>query len=74
MTHAGLTCSDRYRCRSRKNPTGCISNDIPLLNNEIEVLKPMLKQLKPKMVIDLYLEVLPLKQAFQVSHHLLSVP
>ena len=38
--------------------------DIQLLNHEIQVLKPMLKQLKPKTMIDLYLEVLPLKQAF----------
>ena len=38
--------------------------DIQLLNNEIQVLKPMLKQLKPKNMIDLYFEVLPLKQAF----------
>jgi hypothetical protein len=38
--------------------------DIRLLNNEIQVLKPMLKQLKPKNIIDLYFEVLPLKQAF----------
>ena len=29
--------------------------DIQLLNNEIEVLTPMLKQLKPKTVVDLYL-------------------
>jgi hypothetical protein len=38
--------------------------DIQLLNNEIQVLKPMLKQTKPKNIIDLYFEVLPLKQAF----------
>ena len=38
--------------------------DIQLLNNETEVLKPMLKQLKSKTVVDLYLELLPLKQVF----------
>ena len=38
--------------------------DIRLLNNEIEVLTPMLKQLKPTTVVDLYLEVFPLKQSF----------
>ncbi len=38
--------------------------NIQLLNSEIQVLKPMLKQLKPKNMIDLYFEVLPLKQAF----------
>jgi hypothetical protein len=38
--------------------------DIQLLNNGIQVLKPILKQLKPKSIIDLYFEVLPLKQAF----------
>jgi hypothetical protein len=38
--------------------------DIQLLNNEIQVLKPMLKQLKPKNMIDLYFEVLPFQQAF----------
>ncbi len=37
---------------------------IQLLNNEIQVLKPMLKQLKPKNMIDLYVEVLPFQQAF----------
>lgn len=38
--------------------------DAHLLNNEIQVLKPMLKQLKPKTMLDLYLEVLPFKQTF----------
>ena len=38
--------------------------DIHLLHNEIQVLKPILKQLKQKTMIDLYFEVLPLKQAF----------
>lgn len=38
--------------------------DIHALNNEIQVLKPMLKQSKPKTMIDVYFEVLPLKQAF----------
>ena len=38
--------------------------DIHLLNNEIQVLKPMLKQLKPKNMIDFYLQVLPFEQAF----------
>ena len=41
-----------------------LQSDIHLLNNEIQVLKPMLKQLKPKNMIDLYFEVLPYKQAF----------
>lgn len=34
------------------------------LNNEIQVLKPMLKQSKSKDIVDLYLELLPLQQAF----------
>ena len=38
--------------------------DIHLFNNEIQVLKPMLKQLKLQTVLDLYLEALTLKQAF----------
>ena len=38
--------------------------NIQLLNNEIQILKPMLKQLKPKTMIDLYFEVFPFQQAF----------
>ena len=32
MTQAGLTCSDRYRYRSRKKPTGCISGIMCSIN------------------------------------------
>lgn len=38
--------------------------DIQVLNNEIQALRARLEQLKPKTMIDLYCEVLPLKQAF----------
>lgn len=38
--------------------------DDQLLKNEIEVLKPMLKESKSKDIVDLYFEVLPFKQAF----------
>jgi hypothetical protein len=48
-----------------------LESDISLLNNEIEVLKPMLKQLKPKNMIDLYFEVLPFRQAFPTIQSLL---
>ncbi|CAF4696598.1 unnamed protein product [Rotaria socialis] len=41
-----------------------LKSDIQLLNNEIQVRKPMLKQLKPKNMIDLYFEILPFGQAF----------
>ncbi|CAF3185474.1 unnamed protein product, partial [Rotaria sp. Silwood2] len=41
-----------------------LQSDIHLLHNEIQVLKPMLKQLKLKNMINLYFEILPLKQAF----------
>ena len=41
-----------------------LKSDIQLLNNEIQILKPMLKQLKRKNMIDLYFEVLPFEQAF----------
>ncbi|CAM4743479.1 unnamed protein product [Rotaria magnacalcarata] len=38
--------------------------DIVSLSNEIQVLKPMLKQSKSKDVVDLFFEFLPLEQAF----------
>ncbi|CAF1035837.1 unnamed protein product [Adineta ricciae] len=38
--------------------------DGQLLKNEIQVLKPMLKEPKLKDIVDLYFEVLPYKQAF----------
>jgi hypothetical protein len=38
--------------------------DVQLLNNEIQVLKSMLKHVTPNNMIDLYFEVLPLKQTF----------
>ncbi|CAF1926775.1 unnamed protein product [Rotaria magnacalcarata] len=38
--------------------------DIVSLSNEIQVLKPMLKQSKSKDIVDLSFEVLPLDQAF----------
>ncbi|CAF4680782.1 unnamed protein product [Rotaria socialis] len=41
-----------------------LKSDIQLLNDGIQVLKPMLTQLKPKNMIDLYFEVLPFEQAF----------
>ena len=41
-----------------------LRSDIHLLNNEIQVLKPMLKPFKSKNMIDLYFEVLPFQQAF----------
>lgn len=40
--------------------------DIPSLSNEIQVLKPMLKTTKSKTIVDLYFEILPLKQAFPI--------
>ncbi|CAF3246160.1 unnamed protein product [Rotaria socialis] len=41
-----------------------LKSDIQLLNDGMQVLKPMLTQLKPKNMIDLYFEVLPFEQAF----------
>lgn len=41
-----------------------IKCDVLTLTNEIQVLKPMLKQSKSKDIVDLYLELLPLQQAF----------
>ncbi|CAF2098480.1 unnamed protein product [Rotaria magnacalcarata] len=41
-----------------------LKSDIQLLNDGVQVLEPMLKQLKPKNMIDLYFEVLPFEQAF----------
>jgi len=38
--------------------------DLCLLFNEINILKPMLKNLKLESIIDLYIESLPLKKAF----------
>jgi hypothetical protein len=38
--------------------------DLCLLFNEIHVLKPMLKDSKLESIIDLYVELLPLKKAF----------
>ncbi|CAF5107047.1 unnamed protein product, partial [Rotaria sp. Silwood1] len=38
--------------------------DTVLLNNEIQVLKSMLKQSKSKNIVDLYFEILPFQQAF----------
>ncbi|CAF4150801.1 unnamed protein product, partial [Rotaria sordida] len=38
--------------------------DTLLLNNEIQVLKLMLKQSKSKNIVDLYFEILPFQQAF----------
>ena len=38
--------------------------DIALLTNEIQVLKPMLQQSNSKDMVSLYLELLPLRQAF----------
>lgn len=38
--------------------------DILLLDNEIQVLKPMLEQSKPQNIVELYFEILPFKQAF----------
>ncbi|CAF1031115.1 unnamed protein product [Rotaria magnacalcarata] len=41
-----------------------LKSDIQLLNDGVQVLESMLKQLKPKNMIDLYFEVLPFEQAF----------
>ncbi len=38
--------------------------DLCLLSNEIHVLKPMLQDSKLETIIDLYVELLPLKKAF----------
>jgi hypothetical protein len=43
------------------------------LNNEIQVLKPMLNQSKSKDIVDLYLELLPLQQAFPAFISLLTL-
>ncbi|CAF3976119.1 unnamed protein product [Rotaria sp. Silwood2] len=49
-----------------------LHQDAVLLNNEIEVLKPMLKKSKSKNVIDLYYETLPFHQAFPTTLLLLT--
>ncbi|CAF1921618.1 unnamed protein product [Rotaria magnacalcarata] len=41
-----------------------LKSDIQLLNDGVQVLESMLKQLKPKNMIDLYFEVLPFEQTF----------
>jgi hypothetical protein len=41
--------------------------DLSSLFNEIQVLKSMLKDTKLKSIIDLYVELLPLKQAFPTT-------
>ncbi len=41
--------------------------DLSSLFNEIQVLKSMLKDTKLKSIVDLYVELLPLKQAFPTT-------
>jgi len=41
--------------------------DLSSLFNEIQVLKSMLKDAKLKSIVDLYVELLPLKQAFPTT-------
>jgi hypothetical protein len=40
--------------------------------NEIQVLKSMLKDTKLKSIVDLYVELLPLKQAFPTTIFLMG--
>lgn len=47
--------------------------DFPSLCNEIQVLKPMLKEKQLDNIVDLYIELLPLKQAFPKVMSLLLV-
>ena len=49
-----------------------LHQDVVLLKNEIEVLKPMLKKSKSKNIIDLYFETLPFQQAFPTIISLLT--
>ncbi|CAF1525076.1 unnamed protein product [Adineta ricciae] len=50
-----------------------LQSDIHLLNNEIQVLRTMLKQSKSTNIIDLYFEILPLQQAFPAFYHFVLV-
>ena len=49
-----------------------LHQDVVLLNNETEVLKPMLKKSKSKNIIDLYFVTLPFPQAFPIIISLLT--
>ncbi|CAF3818324.1 unnamed protein product [Adineta steineri] len=44
--------------------------DLCLFYNELQVLKPMLKKLSLKTIVDLYTEILPLKNAFPTVIHI----
>ncbi|CAF0733420.1 unnamed protein product [Adineta steineri] len=44
--------------------------DLCSLYNELQVLKPMLKKLSLKTIVDLYTEILPLKNAFPTVIHI----
>ena len=46
--------------------------DSSALSNEVQVLKAMLKDVKLKSIIDLYLKILPLKQAFPSTLFLIA--